>query len=167
MRYWECYPHGSRTGKVRISIYRNDSRPVPPSRRGEDEWKQGGTLIQIRDEDGRVLLWHHDLVYIGYKLVIVRLETTCMSTNIKSQKTRTAPSQSWLIAWGTRLGLLILFIATCNWLDAIKVCIVLWYMVQIKSMFIPGPMVCPRTKEFAPARTGSHRGVAQQHRWND
>ncbi|KAF8811888.1 ERG2 and sigma1 receptor-like protein [Phlegmacium glaucopus] len=43
-----------------------------------------------------------------------------MTTNINSQKTRKTPSQSWLIAWSTWLGLLMLFISTCNWLDAIK-----------------------------------------------
>ena len=42
-----------------------------------------------------------------------------MTTSRKSQKT---PSQSWLVTWGTRLGLLVLFLATCNRLDAIKVC---------------------------------------------
>lgn len=43
-------------------------------------------------------------------------------TNSIPQKSRTAPSQSWLITWGTRFGLLVLFISSCNWLDTIKVC---------------------------------------------
>ena len=44
-----------------------------------------------------------------------------MTTNTIPQKSRTSPSRSWLIApftWGT---LIVLFIASCNWLDTIKV----------------------------------------------
>jgi len=54
-----------------------------------------------------------------------------MTTNVKSQKSRAAPSQSWLFTWGTRLGLLVLFIASCNWLDTIKD---RWYVFEPNSL---------------------------------
>jgi len=50
---------------------------------------------------------------------------------MNSQKTPTAPSQNWLLTWGTRLGLLMLFIASCNWLDTIKD---RWYVFEPNNL---------------------------------
>lgn len=85
------------------------------------------------------------------------------------QKSRTA-SASWLMTWGTRLGILVLFIASCSWLDTIKVCSVVylvWFIRCSMLLFQKGPMVCLRTEQYTPARTGCHRCVTQQHSWND